>query len=301
MTTVFSVVTPVYNGAGFIGHCYKSLAAQTFPDWEWIVVDDGSCDGTRTVVEGIGDPRIKLLSYEENRGRGYARSRALEAASGEWMVVWDADDLYFSDRLQSIAEARSEGYDFFCSYVVVVDNDMRIKGVRGFSLPVERGLTQAFVHHTLGVRMDLARTIGYDSAHRAGEDASMILTLAACYNGCFHPDALTVYREEQEIELEKAIVSNRHQLEQVRDAYRRHVVAVPRLKRWTQLGRWQLKLAALEAMRLVPALYRQTIAWRSYGALEEGWQLSSTRRVAFDSLVVRSGDAGAGKPPLDVP
>ena len=52
MSPLFSVVTPVYNGAPFIRDCYESLAAQTFADWEWVVVDDGSQDGTRAEVEG---------------------------------------------------------------------------------------------------------------------------------------------------------------------------------------------------------------------------------------------------------
>ena len=289
MSPLFSVVTPVYNGAPFIRDCYESLAAQTFADWEWVVVDDGSQDGTRAEVEGLDDARIKLLGYGDNRGRGYARARALEVATGDWMVVWDADDLYFPDRLQAIAAARDEGYDFFCSYVVVVDNEMEIKGVRGFRMPAAHGLTQAFVHHSLGVRMDLARAIGYDPAHRAGEDAAMILALAAGYRGLFHPHALTVYREEREIALEKAISSNESQLAQVHAAYRRGIIAEPRPMQWARLVRWRFKLAVLKAMRLMPGLYRRTVRWRSYGVQEKGWTLSAERRAVFDHIVASAG------------
>lgn len=61
MPVVFSVVTPVYNGAPFIDRCYAVLVEQTFTDWEWVVVDDGSEDETRALVERIDDPRVKLL------------------------------------------------------------------------------------------------------------------------------------------------------------------------------------------------------------------------------------------------
>lgn len=124
---VFSVLTPVYNGAPYIERCYASLAAQTFGDWEWVVVDDGSTDQTAELVRALNDPRIRLVSYQPNRGRGYARYESLAAATGDWMVVWDADDFYFPDRLDKMNRARLDGYDFFCSYSVVVDNQLRVK------------------------------------------------------------------------------------------------------------------------------------------------------------------------------
>ena len=74
---VFSVITPVFNGTRFVHRCYSTLKAQTFHDWEWVVVDDGSTDGTANAVREIDDSRIKLISYSPNRGQ----------PGGVWLVL----------------------------------------------------------------------------------------------------------------------------------------------------------------------------------------------------------------------
>lgn len=285
MTAILSVITPVYNGEAFIERCYATLKNQTYMHWEWVVVNDGSTDETLALVEDIGDPRIVIVSYEKNEGRGFARTRALEVATGDWVVIWDADDLYFTDRLERIAYARLQSYDFFCSYVVVMDNDMSIKGVRGFSMPVSKGLTEAFVHHTLGCRRDIAQEVGYGVKYRAGEDTTMILTLAARYRGLFYEDVLTVYQEEREVGLEKAIESNRNQLRQVRLAQSRGVIGGASKGYFFLFLKWYTKLVALYLMRLWPSLYMRTIGFRSYGKRAFGWELSQDRKRQYEKLV----------------
>src|SRR3990172_6233328 len=91
---VLSVITPAYNCAQFIRRCYFMLNQQTFTNWEWILVDDGSADNTAALVKEIDDERVRFFNYQPNRGRGHARSLALEKAHGEWMVIWDVDDVY---------------------------------------------------------------------------------------------------------------------------------------------------------------------------------------------------------------
>ena len=60
-----SVITPVYNGADFVERCYENLLKQSFTNWEWVIVDDGSTDGTAQIVQGIKDPRVRLFSYKQ--------------------------------------------------------------------------------------------------------------------------------------------------------------------------------------------------------------------------------------------
>ena len=64
-----SVITPAYNHGRYIGQSIQSLLAQTYSNWELVVVDDGSTDNTAEVVQSFGDPRITYL-YQENRGVG---------------------------------------------------------------------------------------------------------------------------------------------------------------------------------------------------------------------------------------
>src|SRR5579863_2912969 len=89
-----SILTPVYNGAGYLHRCLDNLLRQTFSDWEWVIVDDGSTDQSKDIVDEFDDARIKLLTYQPNRGRGYARMLGLESCLGDWIVIWDVDDLH---------------------------------------------------------------------------------------------------------------------------------------------------------------------------------------------------------------
>lgn len=90
---LISVVTPAYNSEHFIRECIASVAAQAFSDWEMIVVDDGSIDGTAQVVAGFSsvDSRIRLVS-KSNGGVSSARNAGLEAAHGRYVVFLDSDD-----------------------------------------------------------------------------------------------------------------------------------------------------------------------------------------------------------------
>lgn len=104
MPTV-SVITPTYNVEPYIAECIESVQAQTLTDWEMILVDDASTDGTVAVIERyLSDPRVKLLRNERNYGAGYTRNRALEAASGEWIAILDSDDWFASQRLEQLVE-----------------------------------------------------------------------------------------------------------------------------------------------------------------------------------------------------
>ena len=96
-----SVVMPVYNRSDLVGRAIESILNQTFTDFEFIIVDDGSTDNTPDVVRSYAkkDKRIRFLSYGQNRGVGYARQYGLDAARGEFVAVMDSDDLSLPDRL----------------------------------------------------------------------------------------------------------------------------------------------------------------------------------------------------------
>ena len=99
-----SVLTPAYDVARFVGAAVDSVLAQGFPDWEMIVVDDGSRDGTAAVVAERRDPRIRLIA-QENAGVSAARSRAMAEARGEAILFLDADDWLAPDALTRLLAA----------------------------------------------------------------------------------------------------------------------------------------------------------------------------------------------------
>ncbi len=89
-----SVIVPVFNQAELLRDCLESVRRQTRPDWEAIVVDDGSSQGDpAAVVASLADPRIRLTRHQRNRGLAAARNTGFEQARAEWVLPLDADDL----------------------------------------------------------------------------------------------------------------------------------------------------------------------------------------------------------------
>lgn len=99
-TPTISVVMAAYRGAALIGATIDTLLAQTYPDWELVVVDDCSPDETREVVRSYADPRIRLIAAEANVGPVRTRNRAFAAARGRYIAGLDQDDLCHPDRFE---------------------------------------------------------------------------------------------------------------------------------------------------------------------------------------------------------
>lgn len=100
MTPAISVVMAAYNGASLVGETIASLRAQTRSDWELIVVDDCSTDGTLALLRAIDDPRITVIASDKNQGPVHARNRAFASARGHYIAALDQDDLCMPDRLE---------------------------------------------------------------------------------------------------------------------------------------------------------------------------------------------------------
>ena len=138
MSSLVSIIMPSYNTAPYIAESIRSVIAQTYTDWELIIVDDASTDSTDEVVgkftelaevnsngchprelnchprEG-GDlfSRIHYLKNDRNRGAAYSRNRALREAKGKWIAFLDSDDLWAPDKLEKqIAFMEKNGYAF---------------------------------------------------------------------------------------------------------------------------------------------------------------------------------------------
>lgn len=114
-----SVVTANYNGARYLTDAIRSVLGQTLADLELIIADDASTDDSLAVIAqaAAGDPRVRVLKARRNGGPGPARNRALAAARGRFIAVFDSDDLMAPERLERlVARARGDQAD------IVVDN-----------------------------------------------------------------------------------------------------------------------------------------------------------------------------------
>ena len=100
---LFSIIIPSYNVKKYIGQCIQSILSQSFKNFELIIVDDGSTDGTMDIIKDYSsrDDRIKLLEKEHSNA-GDARNLALKVATGEWLVFIDADDYVDNHLLEKI-------------------------------------------------------------------------------------------------------------------------------------------------------------------------------------------------------
>ncbi|WP_018994118.1 glycosyltransferase [Thioalkalivibrio sp. ALgr1] len=114
MTPVVSVVTPVHNGATFIGETIASVQSQTWGDWELLVVDDASEDDSAEIVEAFAsdDDRIRVFRLERKGGAAVARNTAIEAARGRYITFLDSDDAWLPEKLECQLLLMGEGAVF---------------------------------------------------------------------------------------------------------------------------------------------------------------------------------------------
>lgn len=99
-TPKVSIIMPTYNNGKYIGEAIESVLEQTYPNWELIVIDDGSTDDTAEIVTGFAEPRIRYIR-QANRGVCVARNVGVEAAKGDYIAFLDADDRYRPDKLSA--------------------------------------------------------------------------------------------------------------------------------------------------------------------------------------------------------
>lgn len=117
-----TVFTPTYNRANLLPRLYESLKKQSFNDFEWLIVDDGSTDGTCDLVDGwIKEKQIDIrYYYQENGGKHRAINRGAQLANGEWFFIVDSDD-YLPDNSLEIAN----------KWLKTVEDDDSFAGVSG--------------------------------------------------------------------------------------------------------------------------------------------------------------------------
>ncbi len=94
-----TVLTTLYNKAPYVEETVRSILANTFTDFEYLIVDDASTDGGLESVKAMGDPRIRILESQVNTGRAATANRGFDAAQGEYIAVLDGDDIATPDRL----------------------------------------------------------------------------------------------------------------------------------------------------------------------------------------------------------
>ena len=197
-----SVIIPVYNGEKTIRETIESVLNQTYPDFEIIVIDDGSQDATLDIVASIQEPRIKVFSYP-NAGVSASRNRGLSHACGEFISFLDADDLWTPDKLETQLKTLQENPQVAVAYSWLDHIDQSGQFLRPGCRTTATGdiypefLLCQFLENlsTALIRAQaLLEVGGFDESLTHAEDWDILLRLAARYHFTVVPVAQTLYR-----------------------------------------------------------------------------------------------------------
>ena len=115
ITGLVSIIMAAYNAEVTINTAINSVLAQTYNDWELLVINDCSEDSTAAIVTAYSDSRIRLLENEKNSGVSISRKKGMEEANGEWIAVLDSDDAWAPEKLEKqikLARETSAGLIF---------------------------------------------------------------------------------------------------------------------------------------------------------------------------------------------
>jgi len=134
MNDLVSIITPTYNCGKYIAETIESVLAQTYTNWEMIIVDDCSTDNTKEIVESYKDERIKYFCNDKNSGAAISRNKALREANGEWIAFLDSDDLWLPEKLEhQLAFMKKNSCTFSCTGRINIAEDGKELGQREYS------------------------------------------------------------------------------------------------------------------------------------------------------------------------
>lgn len=142
-----SIIVPCYNGEAFLKKAIESACSQTYANIEIILVDDGSTDNSKAIMEQMAkqDPRIRILALDINHGVHMARKAGAAAASGRYTVFMDCDDLLSPDACKCALSEIQKGYDFICFRMNVSSNGyMNPWEMKKINTDVNRGVPREF-------------------------------------------------------------------------------------------------------------------------------------------------------------
>ncbi|WP_207536133.1 glycosyltransferase family 2 protein [Desertivirga arenae] len=179
-----AVMMPVYNGEKTIELAVKSLLHQTYENWVCYIVNDGSTDGTRLYLDSLKDDRFKVIHFEKNQGRPYARQAALDAAEGDFLAFLDADDFFHPEKLEKQIRLFLENpdLDLVSCGMGSYDGKFELLKVRGANPAKTDCVRQVEVagkydapHAPSIVRLHLAKAITYNKSMKLAQDTDFFI------------------------------------------------------------------------------------------------------------------------------
>ncbi len=226
-TPKVSVIMPAYNRERFIAESIRSVLAQSFEDYELIIIDDGSTDKTTEKASGFGhDPRIRIIKNEKNLGIAATRNRALSLARAPYIAPLDSDDVWLDrEKLRKQVEFLDENPDYAMLGGGIMHIDIDSKPLKKVLFPIYDSLIRniilqynPFAQSTLLYRKSAAlEAQGYSTEYKICDDYDLWLKIGNKHKFTNIPQVLSGYRIHGEnITKKKRLTVAREILEIVR-------------------------------------------------------------------------------------
>lgn len=214
-----SVIMPVYNNANYVQGAIHSILTQTYTDFELIVIDDGSTDGSAFLISQIEDPRVRKVFHQQNCGLVATLNEGLRMANGEYILRMDSDDLSTPDRL-GIQITFMDEHPFVdlsgTAFTYEIGGRPHVNPTSHEEIKTWLLFHCCICHPTVIMRNSMVNRLGvqYDSDYPHAEDYELWARLAPQIHMANLPINLLYYRQHT------GQVSNRHRLIQADSARR---------------------------------------------------------------------------------
>lgn len=197
-----SIIMPVYNAAPYLRQAVDSLLAQTFTDYELIIVEDGSTDISRDIISGFNDSRIQVFYNDGNRGIVFSRNRGMANAKGRYMAPFDADDIAekFKYEKQLRFLERNPDYGMIGSWAHLIDHEGNLMNEKWKvnapprRIPAIQLFRNYFVQSSVVIRREAIPEGGYKKGFDGVEDYQMWIEVALRWKVWNYPEYLVQYR-----------------------------------------------------------------------------------------------------------
>lgn len=196
-----SVIMPVYNGEKYLREAIDSILAQTYTDFEFIIIDDGSADTSQQIVRSYTDPRIRFYQNEHNMGVAATLNRGLDLAAGEYIARMDADDISLPTRFEfqvDFLDKHLHTAVVGCEVYFFDENGFIRNG--GYSsnfrqMKVDLFFFCGLAHPSVMMRKSMVRRVGgYDLSFNGLEDYELWSRISDSYEITAIPHVLFKYR-----------------------------------------------------------------------------------------------------------
>lgn len=199
---------PFHNSASTIGFAIKSIKQQTFEDWELVIIDDGSANGSFHLPPNECDERIRMVRHNDNRGLAFRLNEITSLARGTFIARMDADDLMHPRRIERQMEMlRVTGASIVTTEAFVIDSNNKVLGQRRpsrtYQTPQEVLRHNGPIHPTMMAYREFFERCPYQCEPRRAEDLAMWTTALKTEKIVTLPDRLHFYREDTAFDFPK--------------------------------------------------------------------------------------------------